>query len=491
MNHSMRIGLMGMLVGLMSVSALAQPPATQPEGRGRGRGGGGGGGASQYPFPYNLATEESIKAVLDRVYTYVDQNTASKLIDSTTNQPITDFSAPNPNAQADRGGFNITSYEWGVTYSGMVRLHQVTADDKYKNYVDSRYQYLTNLLKLYGEQFAPNRGGERGVGGGGGGRGGLGGGRGRGPAGTIRPLVNPATLDDCGAMASGMLEARLAGIGPDMMPVINTYMNHVSNGQMRLSDGTLARSRPHPETLWLDDLYMSVPALANMGKVTGDRKYYDDACRQILQFASRMFDHDKGLWLHGWSSNTDDHPAFYWARANGWAVMAMVELLDVLPEDHPQRAEVMKIYKAHIKGLAERQSGTGLWHQLLDRDETYLETSATAIFTYCIAKGINKGWLNAVTYGPLAQIGWQAVTTKVNAEGGVEGTCVGTDLAFDPTYYYYRPTSVTAAHGYGPVLLAGAEMLTMVKEKPFTFTFGVIHQATPRGGGPGGRGRGQ
>jgi rhamnogalacturonyl hydrolase YesR len=229
-----------------------------------------------------------------------------------------------------------------------------------------------------------------------------------------------------------------------------------------------------------------------MGKATGDKKYYDDACKQILQFAQRMFVQDKGLWMHGWSTNTDDHPEFYWARANGWAVMAMVELLDVLPEDHPQRADVMKVYKAHMKGLAERQSGTGLWHQLLDRNETYLETSASAIFTYCIAKGINKGWLNPVTYGPLAQIGWQAVTTKVNEEGGVEGTCVGTDLAYDPAYYYYRPTSVTAAHGYGPVLLAGAEMITLVKSKPFGSNFGVIHQVEGRGGvGGGGRGRGR
>lgn len=460
------VGLASVLAGSM---AMAQSPATQPQAPARGRGGGG--GAAQYPFPYTTATKESINAILDRVYNYVEMNTQSKLIDSATNQPITDFSAPNPNAQPDRqGGFNITAYEWGVTYSGMTLLYQKTGDEKYKKYVESRYTYLNNLLKAYGGQVGA-------------------GGRGRGPAATIRPMVAPGALDDCGAMASGMLEARMASIGPDMMPVITTYMNHVSKGQMRLPDGTLARSRPHPETLWLDDLYMSVPALANMGKATGDKAYYDDACRQILQFADRMFNKENGLWLHGWSSNTDEHPAFYWARANGWAVMAMTELLEVLPEDHPKRADVMKLYKAHIKGLAALQSGTGLWHQLLDRNDTYLETSATAIFTYCMAKGINKGWISPVTYGPLAQIGWQSVTTKVNAEGGVEGTCVGTDLAFDPTYYYYRPTSVAAAHGYGPVLLAGAEMLTLV-EKPFTNTFGVIHQATPAARG-GGRGRGQ
>ena len=59
----------------------------------------------------------------------------------------------------------------------------------------------------------------------------------------------------------------------------------------------------------------------------------------------------------------------------------------------------------------------------------------------------------------MVQLAWNAVATKVNAQGQVEGTCVGTGMGFDPAFYYYRPTSVLAAHGYGPVLLAGAEMI--------------------------------
>jgi hypothetical protein len=70
----------------------------------------------------------------------------------------------------------------------------------------------------------------------------------------------------------------------------------------------------------------------------------------------------------------------------------------------------------------------------------------------------------------LAMTGWNAVATRVNAQGQVEGTCIGTNLDFDLPYYYFRPTSVFAVHGYGPVLMAGAEMLTLLKNPSFTIT---------------------
>jgi rhamnogalacturonyl hydrolase YesR len=141
----------------------------------------------------------------------------------------------------------------------------------------------------------------------------------------------------------------------------------------------------------------------------------------------------------------------------------MSELLDVLPPDHQSRNQVFEQFRAQIKGIASYQSGTGFWHQLIDRNDSYYETSATAIFTYCAAHGINKGWLNPQVYGPMAVLGWNAVQIKVNAQGQVEGTCVGTGMAFDPAFYYNRPINVAAAHGYGPVIMAGAEMLKLMK----------------------------
>ena len=77
--------------------------------------------------------------------------------------------------------------------------------------------------------------------------------------------------------------------------------------------------------------------------------------KQVLQFAQRMFVKEKGLFMHGWVQDMDPHPAFHWARANGWAFMTMAELLDVLPENHPEYARILELYRAHAKGLAAYQ----------------------------------------------------------------------------------------------------------------------------------------
>ncbi|MDP2059271.1 MAG: glycoside hydrolase family 88 protein, partial [Flavobacteriaceae bacterium] len=149
--------------------------------------------------------------------------------------------------------------------------------------------------------------------------------------------------------------------------------------------------------------------------------------------------------------------------ANGWAVMTMVELLDVLPADYAGRDRVLDLLKRHIRGLANYQSPKGFWHQLIDKNDSYLETSATAIYAYSIARAINRGYIDDKVYGPMVCLAWNAVATQVNEKGQVEGTCVGTGMGFDPAFYYYRPINVFAAHGYGPVLLAGAEMIELLK----------------------------
>ena len=157
------------------------------------------------------------------------------------------------------------------------------------------------------------------------------------------------------------------------------------------------------------------------------------------------------------------HPQFHWARANGWAVMTLVELLEVLPESHPGYATILDQLQAHVAGLAACQSGTGFWHQLLDRSDSYLKTSATAIFAYSIARSINRGYIDKLAYSTMILLAWNAVSTKVNETGQVTGTCVGTGMAFAPAFYYHRPVNPYAAHGYGLVLLAGAEVMSLLQ----------------------------
>ena len=394
-----------------------------------------------YPVPYGPTTTKDIKAVLDLIYRYLNKVTPAEIVDSKTDRKITDLSTPDRNAILAKGDFRIISYEWGVTYAGMLYVGQVTGDSRFTNYTTDHLRFIAKMVpyfRKFGRMY-PNE---------------------KNP---FRSVLEPQALDDAGSMCAAMIKASRAGVNKDLRPIINNYINFISNKQFRLYDGTLARNRPQPYTLWLDDLFMSVPALAQMGKLTGDQKYYDDAVKQILQFSRRMFDKKKDLYMHGWVQGMKVHPEFFWARANGWALMATVELLNVLPKNHPGRGEILKLLREQIKGLAHYQSGKGLWHQLLDRNDSYLETSSTAIYTYAIAKAINKGWVDAKAYGPVVMLAWNALTTKVNQKGQVEGTCVGTGMGFDPAFYYNRPVSVYAAHGYGPVLLAGAEMIKLLR----------------------------
>ena len=231
--------------------------------------------------------------------------------------------------------------------------------------------------------------------------------------------------------------------------------------------------------MWLDDLYMSVPCLAQMGRLTGDRRYFDDAAKQILQFYSRMFVAQNNLWMHGWIQEMSPHPAFHWARANGWALMATVELLTELPTNHPQRTQLLNILRAHAAGLRRTQAPSGLWHQLLDRPDSYEETSSSTMYVFAMTRAINKGWLSRTTWAPIVLRGWNGVTTKVNSIGQVEGTCIGTGLGWDDTFYLNRPTDVNAAHGYGPIFLAGAEIIYLLQRHPEIGTTNATVQFEP------------
>lgn len=401
-----------------------------------------------YPVSYGAASVDEIAAVLGRVLVYLEGASAVRVIDRDSGAPVTDLAHLPDQVAFAPTEFLLTSYEWGVTYRGMLACAQATGDVRYRDYVAERFRAIAAVAAHLGsrapvnEETAP----------------------GRGRLLTLRNVLAPRSLDDSGAMDAAMIEAARAGILADeLRPCIDRYTAWIAEKQFRLPDGTLARNRPHPRTLWLDDLYMSVPALAQMSALTGDTGYLDDAVRQVLQFSGRMFVAEVGLYRHGWVEAMDPHPAFYWSRANGWAVLAMAELLTILPEAHPSHRAVLAQFRAHVAGLAARQSDRGLWHQLLDRPETFLETSGSAMFCYAIARGINRGWLDRLAYGPMASLAWNAVAQQVNAAGQVENTCVGTGMGFDPAFYAYRPVSVYAAHGYGPVLLAGAEMIRLAR----------------------------
>lgn len=283
-----------------------------------------------YPTPYGKPAMEDITKVLNRVFSYLDTATPPKLINNKTKAEITDLKLLNSDAVLVPGDFRLISYEWGVTYAGMLLAGTATGDKRFTDYTAKRLKLIADITPYYRAQQKANA---------------------QSPS-PVRSILEPHALDDAGAMCAAMIKASRTGIAADLRPLIDNFITYITTKEFRLADGTLARNRPQPNTLWLDDMFMSVPALAQMGKLTGDRKYFDDAVKQVLQFSQRMFNKEKGVYMHGWVQGMSVHPQYHWARANGWAVMTMVELLDVLPADHPGYNAVLEQLRAHIKGLA-------------------------------------------------------------------------------------------------------------------------------------------
>lgn len=374
-----------------------------------------------YKTPYGQLSPDSVKADIDRVFAYIDEVTPAKMTDGKVNQ----------------GTYRLTSYEWGVMYDALLDAAKITGDKRYSDYVSERIAFLASEADKAGDVSED---------------------------GQLRQVKNPLTLDDAGAMAGAWMRAAMADSTLKISPYIEQYWKVVEESPVHLADGTIARNRPHYNAIWLDDMFMALPSMAVRSQYSNDPKQLDEAARIASGFFKRMWMPEKKIFRHGYLEDATHQPSMAWGRANGWAILTLCQLLDFLPENHPKRAEILDIYRQHAEGLAELQGIDGFWHQLLDRPETYEETSATAIFAYALAHGVNEGWLEATTYGPVAQLAWEAVSTKINDKGEVEGTCVGTGMGFDPAYYAYRPVSVKAAHGYGPTIWAGAEIYKMLKE---------------------------
>ena len=412
-----------------------------------------------YKVPYGEISAGAIRKDLNRILSYLEIATPARVVDKNTQKEIIDYGMINANSQLESGTFRLASYEWGVTYAAMLDAALATGDNRFSDYVYKRFGFLNNVAPSFKKVLETTGSTDP----------------------QMKQLLDPHALDDAGAMCAAMIKASRLNPSLQLRPLIDNYMNFIMYKEYRLSDGTFARNRPQKNTLWLDDMFMAIPSIVQMGKLTGEDKYYNEAVKQIMQFSSRMFVKEKGLYRHGWVEGMNQHPSFHWARANGWALLTLTETLDLLPQSNPQYNVILEQLRAHIAGLAACQSGEGFWHQLLDRNDSYLETSATAIYVYCIAHAINRGWVDAAAYGPVVQLGWHAISTKINEKGEVEGTCVGTGMGFDPAYYCYRPVNTYAAHGYGPVIWAGAEMIRLLNSQyPKMNDSAVQYYSTPQ-----------
>ncbi len=282
-------------------------------------------------------------------------------------------------------------------------------------------------------------------------------------------------LDDYGTMAASLID--LYGLYKDaaFRQYIDKAAHALLYAEPRLKDGTIARYFPHKMTVWADDLYMSVSLLARMGKLTGEHRYFDDAVKQVLQFHHYLWDPAKQIYYHCYYTDARQNGVAYWGRCNGWMIMAQADLLSALPKNYPGRAGLIRLFQQEAAGIARYQSGSGLWHQLLDKTDSYLETSCSAMFTFSLARGVNEGWL-LPDYAQVAYYGWKGIMSKITEEGDVTDICPGTGIAPSLAVYYSRPLEKNTPMGEGPVLRAGAEILDLppYREEPAWKTYRLV-----------------
>lgn len=265
-------------------------------------------------------------------------------------------------------------------------------------------------------------------------------------------------LDDNGPMGASLITLNRRHPAKHFQEYIDKTKHHLMVSEPRLADGTIARLWPHVNTIWADDAFMALSFLVRMGEVTGDNTYFDDAANQILNYTRYLWCKKKGVYYHCYHTDNKQHGVAHWSRANGWIFMATADLLARMPKNHPMREDVIRNFQMQADGVIRYQGANGLWHQLLDKPDSYEEVTGTSMFVFGIAKGVKEGWLHP-DYIYVAWEGLKGMLTKISSEGDVTAICAGTGIMPGLSFYYNRPQWKNDPMGEGPVLRALVEMI--------------------------------
>jgi unsaturated rhamnogalacturonyl hydrolase len=238
----------------------------------------------------------------------------------------------------------------------------------------------------------------------------------------------------------------------------------------RTSDGGFwhANSKSREWQLWGDGVFMSMTFLIRYGKLLGDSTYANnETTKQLITYATHLNDPKTGLMFHAydesgastWIEPGTKHSKFIWCRAMGWFGMTLIETLEILPKNHPQRSQLISQLAQLVKAWANYQDkNTGLWYQIVDKGDlpdNWLETSSSSMYSYVTAIAAQRGYVNK-SYLNVARKGYAGVLTKVSL--GSDGMtnlvdiCEGTNVA-DLAYYLGRKRSTNDFHGLGAFLI--------------------------------------
>jgi unsaturated rhamnogalacturonyl hydrolase len=253
----------------------------------------------------------------------------------------------------------------------------------------------------------------------------------------------------------------------------------------RTSEGGFWHKNIYPHQMWLDGIYMASPFLAEFAKTFNEPALFDDVANQIILMEKYARDEKTGLLYHGWDESrqqkwsnpaTGQSPNF-WGRAMGWYAMALVDVLDFLPDAHPKRTEIIGILNRLAAAIAKYQDEkTGLWYQVVDqggRQGNYLESSASCMFVYALAKAVRHSYIDE-KFLTVARQGYDGILKnfiEIDKEGFVQihKACSVAGLGGDPyrdgSYEYYIGEKIRSndPKAVGPFILASLELEAIEK----------------------------
>jgi unsaturated rhamnogalacturonyl hydrolase len=314
--------------------------------------------------------------------------------------------------------FDLSVWQWGdaIAVDGLLDASDVLGDPRYRDHVLRFYRGWAKREPVWMDHLTPGLGLVR----------------------LARDLDDPELLDAARRLA-GWLRA----------------VPHTETGLplYRPDIGTVRHS------CWVDTIYHEPSFFLLLADVTGDASYQSDATA-VWTTHTAALSTDRGPFLaHSWESANRLLRGYGWGRGNAWALLGMVDALELMPADLPDRDRCEREFVALADAIADAQDATGLWRTLLHDREAYLESSCTAMFGAAFTKGRRLGHLPDRFVEP-AERAWEAVQPYVDAEGRLFGVSAWTHAAItrddDPTYYRTLPTE-TNWWGQGAILRAAAE----------------------------------
>lgn len=263
-------------------------------------------------------------------------------------------------------------------------------------------------------------------------------------------------MDDSIPNTANHVDANVFGILP-LELFIQTKNETYLNQGIEFADGQWKDPLPNGLTgqtrYWIDDVYMIGVLQTQAFRATGKKIYLERAALQIDSYIKEL-QQPNGLFHHS------SEAPFFWGRGNGWVAAGLAELLIDLPDSNVHYVFIRDAYRKMMKTLLDFQAEDGMWHQLIDHDESFKETSSTAMFGYAITVGVKKGLLEEKAYQVASIKAWNALSEYINENGKITEVCVGTGQSKDTSYYLNRPRVAGDLHGQAPMLWLAYSILT-------------------------------